>query len=104
MASTQSRYMKAKRQSTLEPVFETLTQFMGLRKINTIGIQQANKVMHLSAVAYNIKKYLKFIHKKVKNDLGALSPLINYKIDQIASSISVFRHLIILKTDRLSIF
>ncbi|MHA7057500.1 hypothetical protein ACWGOQ_0009805, partial [Aquimarina sp. M1] len=37
------------------------------RKINTIGIQQATKVMHLSATAYNLKKYLKFIHKKVKS-------------------------------------
>ncbi len=62
--------MKAKLQSTVEPVFRTLTQFMGLRKINTKGIQQANKVMHLSAVAYNLKKYLKFITKKVKNDKG----------------------------------
>ena len=60
--------MKAKRQSTVEPVFGTLTQFMGLRKINTIGIRQANKVMHLSAMAYNLKKYLKFITKIVKSD------------------------------------
>jgi hypothetical protein len=60
--------MKAKRQSTVEPVFGTLTQFMGLRKINTIGLQQANKVMHLSAMAYNLKKYLKFISKTVKSD------------------------------------
>jgi len=60
--------MKAKRQSTVEPVFGTLTQFMGLRKINTIGIAQANKVMHLSAMAYNLKKYLKFISKTVKSD------------------------------------
>jgi len=60
--------MKGKRQSTVEPVFGTLTQFMGLRKINTIGIQQANKVMHLSAMAYNLKKYLKFISKTVKSD------------------------------------
>ena len=57
------RYMKGKRQSTVEPVFGTLTQFMGLRKINTIGIQQANKVMHMSACAYNLKKFLKFITK-----------------------------------------
>ena len=62
--------MKAKRQSTVEPVFGTLTQFMGLRKINTIGIKQANKVMHLSAMAYNLKKYLKFTHKKVKSGVG----------------------------------
>ncbi len=69
--SKQGRYMKGKRQSTVEPVFGTLTQYMGLRKINTIGIGQANKVMHLSAMAYNLKKYLKFITKTVKSDAKA---------------------------------
>ena len=64
--------MKSKRQSTVESVFGTLTQFMGLRKINTIGIGQANKVMHLSAMAYNLKKYLKFISKTVKSDAKAM--------------------------------
>ena len=66
--SKKGRYMKGKRQSTVEPVFGTLKEYMGLRKINTIGIQQANKVMHLSAIAYNLKKYLKFISKTVKSD------------------------------------
>ena len=66
--SKQGRYMKAKRQSTVEPVFGTLTQFMGLRKINTKGIEQANKVMHLSAIAYNLKKYLKFIGKRAQSE------------------------------------
>jgi hypothetical protein len=64
--------MKGKRQSTVEPVFGTLTQFMGLRKINTIGIGQANKVMHLAAIAYNLKKYLKFTQKQVKSGAGML--------------------------------
>jgi len=64
--SKKGRYMKAKRQSTVEPVFGTLTQFMGLRKINTIGIQQANKVMHLSAMAYNLKKILEIHFKNCK--------------------------------------
>ncbi|XKW63451.1 transposase [Tenacibaculum maritimum] len=54
--------------STVEPVFGTLTQFMGLRKINTIGLIQANKVMHMAAIAYNLKKYLNFITKKVQSD------------------------------------
>ena len=72
--------MKAKRQSTVEPVFGTLTQFMGLRKINTIGLQQANKVMHLSAIAYNLKKYLKFTQKRVKSGAKALRSLF-LKID-----------------------
>ncbi len=43
---------------------------MGFRKINTIGIEQANKVMHLSAIAYNLQKYLRFIQKQVKSGAG----------------------------------
>ncbi|MDG3584214.1 transposase, partial [Galbibacter pacificus] len=70
--SPQGRYMKSKRQSTVEPVFGTLTQFMGLRKVNTIGIKQANKCMQLSAIAYNLKKYLKFIEKHTKSGAASL--------------------------------
>jgi hypothetical protein len=66
--------MKSKRQSTVEPVWGTLTQFMGLRKINTIGIKQANKVMHLAATAYNLKKLLKFIKVKVETAVGVVAP------------------------------
>lgn len=40
---------------------------MGLRKVNTIGLKQANKYMQLSAIAYNLKKYLKFTQKRVKS-------------------------------------
>ena len=61
--SKKGRYLKTKRQSTVEPVLGTLKEFMGLRKVNTIGIKQANKGMHLAATAYNLKKYLKFINK-----------------------------------------
>ena len=78
--SPQGRYMKGKRQSTVEPVFGTLTQFMGMRKINTIGIEQANKVMHLSAIAYNLKKYLKFVQKRTKSSAGQLAFKVFLKI------------------------
>ena len=64
--SKPGRYMKTKRMSTVEPVFGTLTQFLGLRKVNTRGIANANKCMLMSAVAYNLKKYLKFEQKLVK--------------------------------------
>lgn len=70
IATKRGSVMKGKRQSTVEPVFGTLTQFLGLRKINTIGIKQANKVMHLSAMAYNLKKYLKFTQKHIKSGVG----------------------------------
>lgn len=75
--SPQGRYMKAKRQSTVEPVFGTLTQFMGLRKVNTIGIKQANKCMQLSAIAYNLKKYLKFVEKHSKSGAASLPALLS---------------------------
>lgn len=41
--------MKGKRQRTIEPVFGALKEFLGLRKVNTIGIKQANRCMHLAA-------------------------------------------------------
>ena len=65
--SKRGKYMKSKRQSTVEPVFGSLTQFMGMRKVNTIGIKQANKVMLMSATAYNLKKLLKYTQKKAKS-------------------------------------
>jgi hypothetical protein len=45
---------------------------MGLRKINTIGVQQANKVMHRAAIAYNLKKYLKFTQKRARSEAKVL--------------------------------
>jgi hypothetical protein len=47
---------------------------MGLRKINTIGLKQANKVMHLAATAYNLKKLLKFITTKAETEVGVMTP------------------------------
>ena len=54
---------------------------MGLRKVNTIGLSQANKVMHLSAIAYNLKKYLKFDQKRVKS--GAVNKIVAVFIKMI---------------------
>jgi hypothetical protein len=48
-------------------VFGTLTQFMGLRKLNTRGISNANKCMLVAAMAYNLKKYLKFTKNKAES-------------------------------------
>ena len=43
--------MKSRRQSTVERVFGTFTQYLGLRKVNTKGLSQANKRMHMAAIA-----------------------------------------------------
>ena len=71
--SKKGQYLKTKRQSTVEPVLGTLKEFMSLRKVNTIGIKQANKGMHLAATAYNLKKYLNFTQKRIKSHAGVIS-------------------------------
>lgn len=63
----QSAYAKKiykKRGSTVEPVLGTMLNFMNLKRVNARGIQQANKHVMLSAMCYNLKKYLKFISRK----------------------------------------
>lgn len=52
------KQMKKLRQSTVEPVFGSLTQFYGLRKIGVLGKAGAHKVMLMAAIAFNLKKYL----------------------------------------------
>ncbi|MEO9511612.1 MAG: transposase [Flavobacteriaceae bacterium] len=76
----------------MEPVFGTLTQFMGLRKINTIGLAGANKVMHLASIAYNLKKYLKFAQKHSKSGVGklALTALVKSVVQD--SFLALLRH------------
>jgi len=57
--SEKGKRMKNLRQSTVEPVFGSLTQFYGLRKIGVLGKAGAHKVMLMAAIAFNLKKYLK---------------------------------------------
>ncbi len=57
--SEKGKRMKVLRQSTVEPVFGSLTQFYGLRKIGVLGKAGAHKVMLMAAIAFNLKKYLK---------------------------------------------
>lgn len=92
--SKKGSYMKGKRQSTVEPVLGTLTQFLGMGKVNTLGIKQANKCMHLSAIAYNLKKYLKYIKNLPKSVAGALVFLKSRKKDRTGVRIISFAPLV----------
>ena len=51
------------RMSTVEPVFGTLINFLGMQKVNTRGLKQANKCMLMAATAFNLKKLLKYAKK-----------------------------------------
>lgn len=53
--------MRRLRTATVEPVFAHLIHYLGLRKIPVKGKPGANKCMLMAAMAYNLKKLLKFI-------------------------------------------
>jgi len=61
------------RSKTVEPVLGTLMNFLNMRRVNTRGIEQANKHVLMAALTYNLKKYLKFIHKKATAQVAALN-------------------------------
>ena len=58
--STKGKVMKRKRSSTVEPVWGTLINFMGVKRIHARGLPAANKILLLAAACYNLKKWLKF--------------------------------------------
>jgi hypothetical protein len=54
------------RSSTVEPVLGTLVNYLAMRRVNTRGIKQANKCILMAAIAYNLKKLLKWEQTKVE--------------------------------------
>lgn len=61
MESREGRRMMKVRQSTVEPVIGSLINHFGMKKVNTIGLRQANKCITMSGAAYNLKKLVKYI-------------------------------------------
>lgn len=60
LKSPLGRKMKRLRMSTVEPVFGSLINYFGLRRINAKRKKAAYKCMLMSAAAYNLKKYIHF--------------------------------------------
>jgi hypothetical protein len=54
------------RKSTVEPVLGTLINYLNMRKVNSIGISQASKHVLMAALCYNLKKYMKYVQRKIK--------------------------------------
>ena len=72
LQTQKAKRMKKLRSSTVEPVLGKLINYLNLRRVNTRGIRQATKCMLMSAVAYNLKKLLKFTAKRVEAGAEAL--------------------------------
>jgi hypothetical protein len=65
LQTAKAKRLKKLRSSTVEPVIGTLVNYLAMKRVNTRGIKQANKCMLMSAVAYNLKKLLKWKSTKV---------------------------------------
>jgi len=72
LQTEKAKQMKRIRQSTVEPVLGTLINYLSMRRVNTRGIRQANKCMLMAAVAYNLKKLLKWQQSRVETVTNAL--------------------------------
>lgn len=66
------RRMKRLRQATVEPVLGTLLDFLGMRRVNTRGLELAHKNMLVAAAAYNLQKLLRFTPKRSQTAVMAL--------------------------------
>jgi len=76
------------RQSTVEPVIGTLVNFLGMKRVNTKGLAQANKCLTIAAVAYNIKKLLKHILMPILVCVRTLKTLITRHISEFC----IYKH------------
>jgi transposase len=65
LKTSYAKKMKKLRQSTVEPVLGTLINFLAMKRVNTRGIGLANKCMLMAAMAYNLKKMMKFKSTKI---------------------------------------
>ncbi|HEX8335000.1 MAG TPA: IS1182 family transposase [Segetibacter sp.] len=72
LQSTKAKRLKKLRSSTVEPVIGSLVTYMAMKRVNTRGIKQANKCMLMAAVAYNLKKLMKWKCNKVSTIVKAM--------------------------------
>jgi hypothetical protein len=63
--TVKAKVMKRKRSSTVEPVWGTLINYTGMKRLNARGLKAANKMLLLAATVYNLKKWLRFTTPKV---------------------------------------
>jgi transposase len=83
--SRKGKRMKLLRSSTVEPVFGSLINYTGLKRISTKGLKQANKCMLMAAVAYNLKKLLKYKFKPMQEVQKQIANRLNDAFDNILS-------------------
>ena len=103
LQSSYARKMKKLRQSTVEPVLGTLINFLAMKRVNTRGIKLANKCMLMAAIAYNIKKMMKFKTSKPMSAMAWLSQQADQFINSLFFLITFSNQLFIDRKSKISI-
>lgn len=81
MKDDYGKQMMITRKSTIEPIIGNLIEYLGMRKVNTIGIKLANKCMIMAGIAYNLKKLIKHDAKPLWDAIiGLLEPQITFNL------------------------
>ena len=93
LQTIKARRMKKLRSSTVGPVLGTLINYLNLRRVNTRGTRQANKCMLMAAVAYNLKKLMKFSTPKALADIKALQKTMQDLFSGLLTTIKRYRYL-----------
>lgn len=83
-----ARMMKL-RQSTVEPVIGSLVSFFGMKKVNTIGLAQANKCITLAGATYNLKKLTKYIGTKKRKAMALIRNRVDGRFITLSGILSV---------------
>jgi transposase len=81
-----AKKMSKIRSKTVEPVLGTLLNFRNMRRVNTRGIKQTNKHVLMSALTYNLLKYLNFNKKKTMSAIQAMSAPFNNGLQTIKTA------------------
>ncbi len=75
MQGIKASRMQKLRQKTVEPVLGTLINFTGMKRMNTKGLRLATKCMIMAAIAYNIKKLMKYSKSKMESGVKQMELL-----------------------------
>jgi IS5 family transposase len=87
MQTRKAKQVMKKRQSTVEPVIGTLVDYRAIKKVNSRGIDQANKCLTMAAIAYNIKKLLNFKSRRIQENINELKRELNKGACQVIAAI-----------------
>jgi len=86
------KQMMTIRKCTIEPVIGNLVEYLGMRKVNTIGIKLANKCMIMAGIAYNLKKLIKYGERGLWDVIiSPLEPRVSLSLIAIKADMNQFQ-------------